>query len=214
MNRDFEIKQLLRAYRNGILSEAAFAEEIERFERESHEQGRAENAGFQAFGRRFGSEQEAVVSFLDDLRATQTEDAIAFAKWAGVCRTKGLRTGLAMVAERDAYHARIFERRLQELGGEARAAGNEEGTKLAELLARSDVPDIEKLVFITSRMGDPKEAVKPILQFASLLRQDIETRQALRLLAEDQMSTIGWLHELCAAIAMVHHNPPSESQPD
>jgi hypothetical protein len=32
MNRDFEIKQLLRAYRRGLMSEAAFDEEMTRLE--------------------------------------------------------------------------------------------------------------------------------------------------------------------------------------
>ena len=35
MNRDFEIRQLLRAYRSGIMSEAAFEEEMARLEHES-----------------------------------------------------------------------------------------------------------------------------------------------------------------------------------
>jgi hypothetical protein len=32
MNRDFEVRQLLRAYRSGLLSEAAFEEEMNRLE--------------------------------------------------------------------------------------------------------------------------------------------------------------------------------------
>jgi hypothetical protein len=35
MNRDFEIRQLLRAYRSGLKSEAAFDEEMVRLEHEA-----------------------------------------------------------------------------------------------------------------------------------------------------------------------------------
>jgi signal transduction histidine kinase len=199
MNRDFEIKQLLRAYRKGILSEAAFSEEMQRLEQGSLPEERDEG-GFRAFGRLYRSERDAVVSFLDELRAARAQAAVGFAKWSGICQTDGLRTGLAIVAEREAYQARIFGRRVQELGGELRAVGNEQSVKLAELLARSDLPDAEKLAFVASLSREPKEAVRPILEFASLLSQDSETRQALRLAAEDEFSSTGWLHEMNAAL--------------
>jgi len=119
VNRDFVIKQLLRAYRSGILSEAAFEEELTRLEH-GVEPGEPTGPGFEAFGRMYSSERAAVISFLDELHATQMDSAVGFAKWASVCRTKGLRTGLMIVAERKAYHARVIERRVHELGGELR----------------------------------------------------------------------------------------------
>ena len=41
MNRDFEIKQLVWAFRGGIMSEAAFEEELSRLELETGAQGPA-----------------------------------------------------------------------------------------------------------------------------------------------------------------------------
>ena len=62
-------------------------------------------------------------------------------------------------------------------------------------------PTFEKLQRFASRVGDPKDAVKPIQEFAALIKEDIETREALRLFCEDEFSTATWLHESCAALS-------------
>jgi len=203
MNRDFEVRQLLRAYRSGVMSEAAFEEEMIRLEHEATgaDQGVQPSPGFEAFGQRFRSEREAVITFLDQLHATQMDAAVGFAKWATVCRTTGLRPGLLMIAERDAYHTRALERRARELGGELHSTTTEVGSKVAELLANRDVADLEKLVALSSIVQDPREAVAPITAFASLLKNDMESKQALRLIAEDELSTANWLRDVCAALA-------------
>jgi hypothetical protein len=211
-NRDFEVRQLLRAYRSGLLSEAAFEEEMGRLEHENGEAAQARPPGFEAFGRVYRSEREAVITFLDELHATQMETAVAFAKWAAVCRTTGLRTGLLMIAERDAYHARVLERRVRELGGELHGSPTEQGSKLVELLANREISELDKLLALISFIRDPQEAVAPILQFASLLRSDIETRQALRLMAEDELSSATWLQEICAVLSAQASATPPASQ--
>ena len=61
------------------------------------------------------------MSFLDKVRAGEANGGEAFAAWASVCTTDCIKTGIRMIAEREAYHARIFEQRLMELGGEKRA---------------------------------------------------------------------------------------------
>ena len=213
MNRDFEIRQLLRAYRSGLMSEAAFEEEMGRLEQEGGEEPRPQ-PGFEALGRTYRSERDAVINFLDELHATQIEAAMGFAKWAAVCRTNGLRTGLLMIAERDACHARVLERRVRELGGELHGSPTEHSSKLVELLANRDIGELDKLLALISFIRDPQEAVAPILKFASLLRNDLETRQALRLLAEDELSSATWLHEICAVLgAQVSGNPQAREQP-
>jgi hypothetical protein len=201
MNRDFEIRQLLRAYHSGLMSEAAFEEEMSRLEREVAEPGQPVSPGFEALGRVYPSEREAVISFLDQLHATQMDSAVAFAKWAAVCRTKGLRTGLMMMAEREAYHARVIERRVHELGAELHTTVTEHGSKLVELLANAEISELEKLLALTGLIQDPQQAVAPILAFASAVNSDIETKQALRLLAEDELSSATWLHDICATLS-------------
>jgi hypothetical protein len=211
-NRDFEIRQLLRAYRSGLMSEAAFEEEMTKLEQGDGEPSQAQ-PGFEALGRVYRSEREAVINFLDELHATQMETAIGFAKWAAVCRTTGLRTGLLMIAEREAYHARVLERRVRELGGELHGSPTEQGSKLVELLANREISELEKLLALISFIRDPQESVAPIVQFASLLRSDLETRQALRLLAEDEVSSATWLHEICAVLSAQAPDNPAQ-QPE
>jgi len=198
---------LLRAYRSGIMSEAAFEGEMSRLERENTEPGQP-NSGFEIFGRTYGSEREAVISFLDELHATQMDSAIGFAKWSAVCRTKGLRTGLMIVAERDAFHARVMERRVHELGGDFHTMTSEHGDRLSEVLANEAITDLEKLLSLTAIIQQPREAVAPILAFAAALNADVETKQALRLVAEDDLSSATWLHDVCAALSAANVPAP------
>jgi len=160
----------------------------------------AGEAGFQAFGRTYRSERAAIVSFLDKVRSGEKNGGEAFAAWAAVCRTDCIRTGLRMIAEREAYHARVFERRLEELGGEKRATVTENGRKFRERLGDPSLSDAEKLVCFTQEVGNPDEAVKPIRDFAALLEEDVETKEALRLFAEDELSSTRWIWDACAAL--------------
>jgi hypothetical protein len=203
MSRDFEFKQLLRAYRRGIISEATFDEEMAKLEAGAVEPGAngGRVGGFSAFGRTYSSERAAIISFLDKVRAGEANGGEAIARWAAVCKTECLRSGLRMIAERESYHARVFEQRVLELGGEKRAGTTDEGHKFTEYLANPGVSDVEKLKTFVSRVGEPKEAVKPIHDFAALIKEDIETKEALRLFAEDELSTTTWLTEACVALS-------------
>jgi hypothetical protein len=209
MNRDFEIKQLLRAYRGGLMSEAAFDEEMTRLEHGMA--GADENPGFEAFGQHYRSERDALLSFFDELHATQMDAAVAFAKWAAVCRTSGLRTGLIMIAERNAGHARILARRAHELGGELHSVATEHGSRLVEILANPQVTDADKLVALAGLIQEPNDAVAPILAFASMLKADVESQQALKLLADDELSTASWLRDVALTLG-AQPQPISQNQ--
>jgi hypothetical protein len=200
-NRDFEFRQLMRAYRSGLIGEATFEEEMAALEQSA---GRGNGAGerpFEAFGRRYRSERAAIVSFIDKVRAGEKNGGEAFAAWAEVCATDCLRSGIRMIAERESYHSRIFERRLADLGGECRAGTTDEGRKLCEVLGHPKTPDKDKLLYFTKRVGEPEEAVKPIRDFAALIREDVETKEALRLFADDELSSTRWVRDACRALA-------------
>jgi hypothetical protein len=201
MNRDFEVRQLLRAFRSGVLSEAAFEDELTRIEHEAGDSGQSAIQGFEAGGRTYRSEREAVLTFLDELHAAQMDAAIGFAKWSSVCQSRGLRTGLAIAAERNVYHTRVIQHRVRELGGSLRSVTTEEGTKLSQVLADSEISDFEKLSALIAIIRDPRQAIEPLVAFASALKSDVETKQALRLFAEDDLSTATWLRDALAATA-------------
>ena len=199
MSRDFEFKQLLRALRSGIISEATFESEMKCLEDGTMTNGNGAG-GFKAFGKTYGSERAAVISFLDKVRAGEANGGEAFAAWAEVCTTDCIRSGIRMVAEREAYHARIFGQRLMELGGEQRAGSTDEGRKFCAYLGNAAIPDTEKLLKFTQLVGKPEDAIKPICEFQASLKEDLGTKEALRLFAEDELSTAKWLWESCAAL--------------
>jgi rubrerythrin len=155
---------------------------------------------FQAFGRSYRSERAAIVSFLDKVRIGEQNGGEAFAAWAAICNTDRLRTGLRIIAEREASHSRVFERRLEELGGEKRATITESGRRFRARLADPTVSDAEKLRCFTEEVGKPEDAVKPIRDFAALLAEDLDTKEALGLFAEDELSSTKWIWDACAAL--------------
>src|ERR1700730_1352232 len=72
MNRDFEFKELLRAYRAGIITEKTFETEMAALEHgvgANSSNGTA--GGFRAFGKNYASEREAVLTFLDMAQAAE-----------------------------------------------------------------------------------------------------------------------------------------------
>jgi len=205
MNRDFEFSQLLRAYRRGIISETAFEREMGELEREAGTNG----GGFSANGKTYPSERAAVIDFIDGARANEFCAGLAFPKWMAVCKTDCIRSGLAMIAERESYHARVFEMRLKELGAEKRAVESEGAAKLHEYFGDPNMSDADKLLRLTSRLTSPKETVSFIGEFADKLKDDQQTKEMLKLFQQDELSSVAWLMESCAALNAIK----SEAQP-
>ena len=196
MNREFEFSQLLRAYRSGIISEAAFGREMAELESGASANG----GGFSANGKSYPSERAAVIAFIDNARANEFCAGLAFPKWAAVCKTDCIRSGLSMIAERESYHARVFEQRLKELGAEKQAVEAEEVSKFHEYFGDTNISDGDKLLRLTALFPNPKEAVSFIGEFAEKLKDDQQTKEMLKLFQQDELSTTTWLMESCAAL--------------
>jgi hypothetical protein len=199
MNRDFEFKQLLRAYRSGIISEKMFESEMAELEKGAMAKSNGAE-GFRAFGKSYKSERDAIVSFIDKVRAAESSAGVAFANWEKVCTTDCIRSGLRMIAERESYHGRIFERRLGDLGAECRAEAGNESRKFAECVADPRMADNEKLMRFAGLISSPEEAIRPIREFADLIKDDLETKEALTLFADDELSSTKWLRYACEAL--------------
>lgn len=198
MKRDFEFKQLLRAYRAGIINEKTFESEMAEIEHGANGNGTAE--GFKYLGKTYKSERDAIVSFLDKSRAGEANGSEIFKNWARVCTTDCIRSGLKMIAEREGYHARIFENRLRELGAECRAEVSAEGLKVKACASDLKMTDNAKLLDFDKILSNPEELIRPIFEFADLIKEDLETKEALRLFAEDELSSAKWLKYACAAL--------------
>ncbi len=197
MNKDFEFRQLLRAYRSGVISEATFESEMKSFENGAHSNG---SGGFEAFGRRYASEREAVVKFLEAVSPAETAGGVAVRAWLEVCQTDCIRGGLMMVAERESYHGRAFAARLKELGGNATQQMSEESRKNIEYLRNPNISDYDKLHRGAKRFPNPAETIRPLFEFAELLKEDLQTKEMVKLFAQDELSTLKWQNALCAAL--------------
>src|SRR5215469_4356023 len=138
MSRDFEFKQLLRAYRSGIINEAAFEQEVSRLE--GGGTSSLNGGSFRAMGKDFPSERAAVMSFLESTATGEAGGAEAFTNWTAVCQTDCIRSGLRMVAEREAYHSRQLAQRLRELGGECKTQMGGTGRKFVEFVSDPNRP--------------------------------------------------------------------------
>jgi hypothetical protein len=113
-----------------------------------------------------------------------------------------------MVAEREAYHGRAFERRLKELGGTMPHRMTEELRKNLEYLRDTKISDFEKLKRGATRFPNPEETIRPLFEFAELLKEDLTTREMVRLFAEDELSTLKWQKALFAALT--EHNKETQ----
>jgi hypothetical protein len=181
MNRDFEFKQLLRAYRAGIINEKTFEAEMAEIEHGANANGGNGTAGgFRYMGKTYKSERDAVVSFLDKSRAGEANGAEIFRNWAKVCTTDCIRSGLKMIAEREEVSA--------------------EGLKIKECASDPKMSDNAKLLDFNKILTNPDELIRPIFEFAELIKEDLETKEALRLFAEDELSSTKWLKYACAAL--------------
>jgi hypothetical protein len=203
MGKDFEFRQLLRAYRAGLITEETFEAEMATLDSTNGHAGQAK--GFEAFGKTYRNERDAVVSFLDKIQAAESNAGVAFGDWAKVCTTDCIRSGIKMIAERESYHGRIFNQRIRELDAEPRATVSEESKKFAACAADPAMSDCDKLLTVASAISNPEAVIQPIIDFANLITEDQETKEALRLFAEDELSSTRWLLYACNAL-----NAPAE----
>jgi len=203
MNRDFEFRQLLRAYRKGIISERLFEQEMANLEGPSAD-GISNGAGFCAMGKMYPSERAAVIAYVDRVRAGETMGAQAFNKWLEVCKTECIRSGLRMIAEREAYHVRVMEARLRDLGVQPSATVSEDTLKFVQFVGNPDIPDNKKLLKLTTSY-DSEELWRPVREFVEQIKDDLESRELIRLYVEDETSSGNWLRLACAAL-----NPAAE----
>jgi hypothetical protein len=153
--------------------------------------------GFQACGGTYESEHDAIVTVIDRFRVEESAGGMLFGTWADQCKIPELRGGLRVIAERESYHGRIFERRLKDMGCECKATLNDpEGSALVKCLTDPNARDEEKLAQFNSFIGDAAVTTRPIREFGEAITHDVETKEALKLFYEDEFSTIDWLNKM------------------
>ncbi len=196
MNREFEFTRLLRAYRKGIISEQTFEAEMALLEG-------ANGGGFTAMGKTYACERDALVAYLQRVRNGEAAGAAALSNWAQVCQTDCMRSGLRTIAEREAYHVRVMDQKLRELGAQCEKASDPEIDQFVATQSDPNVSDLEKLRRIVTSFGNPDEVVKPIHEFVDLIKEDLDAKEMLALWAEDEYSSLKWFVHAFTALGGV-----------
>jgi len=203
VDRGFELRQLLRAYRRGLISDEVLAEQL-------HEiglDGGAPSGGapndlaaepaktYRVRERSFATERDMILHFLDEFRAGETFGGEVFALWYSVCRDPRIRGGLQVVREREAMHGRLLAARIATLGGRSQAALPEKFQTAARArLGSAEISDADKLADFVRRLPDAETAVAPIRAVIAQIDQDGESRALLENVLEDELATVRWFH--------------------
>lgn len=211
MGREFEFVQLLRAYRKGVITEKTFEQEMALLE--SATTTGTNGAGFTAMGKTYGCERDAIVAYLQRVRNGEAAGAQALTKWAAVCKTDCMRSGLRTIAEREGYHVRVMDQKLSDLGAQCEAVKDPEIDKFVSMQSDANVSDLDKLRSIVASFGNADEVVKPIREFVDLLKEDLDAKEMLALWAEDEYSSIKWFIHAFKALGGTLEMATETSQP-
>ncbi|MGO9062801.1 MAG: hypothetical protein ACLQU2_36385 [Candidatus Binataceae bacterium] len=209
MSREFEFTQLMRAYRKGVIGEATFEQEMARLEGA----GTVDGGGFTAMGKTYGCERDAIVAYLQRVRNGEAAGAKALSKWAEVCKTDCMVSGLRTIAEREGYHVRVMDRKLMDLGVACETVKDPEIEKFVAMQSDPNIADLEKLRRIVSNFSNADDVVKPIHEFVELIKEDLDAKEMLALWAEDEFSSIKWFLHAFKALGGTLEAPASAAQP-
>jgi hypothetical protein len=152
---------------------------------------------FTAFGREFPSEREAVISLMDTIQVGEACAGVAFVHWIETCKIPELRGGLKIIAEREAFHGRVFQQRLRDLGVECKTEPDPFSLANQALVTDPGLSDLEKLTELVKRNGDGEGLLGPMLDLVDSLVEDGESREALKLYFADEISSGMWFRGIC-----------------
>lgn len=147
-------------------------------------------------------EPAEVIGFLDQFRAGEALGEASLGEWIEVCSTPCVRGALRTIQLREGFHARLLEQRIKELGGSPTAEVPEAMyTAAMQQSGSREKSDTEKVQDFVSRFPDVDAALKPIHDLADRLDQDQETQSLLRSIAQDERSTLDFLHDACRQLS-------------
>ncbi|MBM4268472.1 MAG: hypothetical protein FJ144_17995 [Deltaproteobacteria bacterium] len=205
-NKQFELRQLLKAYRKGLISDQLFEEQMREIQMgDGNGAGpvRAPERTYRAGKKTYSSERDMVVEFVDQFRAGEAFGGVVFALWSEVTQNACLRGGLRIVCEREAMHGRVLGARLSELGAQPTASIPESFREAARTrLGSPHVADEEKLADFLRRVPEGEAAVAPIREVIAQIEEDMETRSLLESITEDELATIRWFYATGKALGV------------
>ena len=217
-DRKFELRQLLKAYRKGLISDELFEEQMQELQLgEGSIPPPAPARTYRVRDKTFSSERDMLVYFLDEFRAGEAFGGVIFSLWIEVAKDPVIRGGLRAVCEREAMHGRLLAARLSELGAEPSASVPEAFRDAARTrLGSSEVSDLDKVADFLRQIPDGEAAVQPIRDVIDQVEEDLETCSLLQAILEDELATIRWAHELGRQLGLELNGAanPAASGPD
>ncbi len=197
VTRQFEVRQLLRAYRKGLISDDLFEEQMHELDQGVAAPPPAPARVYRLRDQALTNERELVVRFLDEFRAAEALGSESFSLWCAATPDPVLRGTLRVLAEREASHARILAARLAELGVRPEATLPAQFRDAARAtLGSRETADLDKLRDLTRRLPDVEAAVQPIRDVIAQIDEDTDTRALLEAVLEDEAATLRCLHGL------------------
>ena len=191
---DFETRQLLKAYRKGLITD-------ELFEAQMREVGNGSQSGtgkYMVNGKAHASEKEMIVALLDEYRCAENFASEYLGCWNEVSDQECVKGGLRVIQRREAYHAKLLEDRLRELGGAPQCnVSTEQRSKEMGVYASKDKSDGEKLLYVADQIQDLPKALSFITNVIDQIQEDQQTKELLRSLVQDEESSAKWLMEAC-----------------
>jgi hypothetical protein len=193
---DFEARQLLKAYRKGLISDDLFEEQMQELGKDSSSEGYMYN------GTCHTTEKEMVMALLDEFRCGENFAAEYLNRWVEVSDQECVKGGLRVVQQRESYHASILEARLSELGGDPQCTvPSERRDKELPYFADANKTDLEKLQSIAAQLSDPAAALKPLTDAIAQIQDDQHSKELLSSLVDDEMSSVKWLLNTCETLS-------------
>lgn len=197
---DFEVRQLLKAYRKGLISDELFEEQMQDLQN-----GLQSGTGAQGYmynGTCYETEKEMLMALLDEFRCGENFAAEYLNRWVDVSDQDCVKGGLRVVQHREAYHADILEARLRELGGDPQCTvPSERRDKELPYFADTNTTDLEKLQSIAAQLNDPAAVLKPLTDAIAQIQDDQQSKELLSSIIDDEMSSIKWLLGACETLS-------------
>jgi hypothetical protein len=185
---DFEVRQLLKAYRKGLISDELFEAQMRELQT---------GEGKYVFnGKSYASEREMLRHFLDEYRCAENFASEYLKCWNEVSDQECVKGGLRVIQQREAYHAQVLEARLRELGGVPQCTvPAQQREKEMALYASKDKKDADKLQYVAQQIQDLPKVLKFITDVVDQIQEDQQSKELLRSLVQDEMSSGQWLLE-------------------
>lgn len=190
--QDFEARQLLKAYRKGLISDELFEAQMREVRN-----GSANGTGKYIYGgKSHATEREMIMHLLDEYRCAENFASEYLGCWNEVSDQECVKGGLRVIQRREAYHAQLLEERLRELGGTPQCTvAAEQRTKEMGIYASKDKNDCEKLEYVADQIQDLPKVLSFITDVIDQIQEDQQSKELLRSLVQDEMSSAQWLLE-------------------